>query len=675
MQRLIFTLAILFLVSMVSPTEAKPLTLEQLIELKEVTQASISPDGSRIAYVVNVPRQPNSDKAGPDYQELYVIDNKGIARPFLTGKHHIKHLQWSQNSEQIWFLVKMAYEPFYSIYVFSTAGGEAHKVVSRKGHILGFSLSASGNQLLFWHPTYPDKEALERVNLGFNARVVEEEDLNNQLWFVDFTQEPHQISHIPVDGHVMSAKFGDGSNFLVRLAEDYRVDSQVMKSQLLIMNTRGEEQYRVQHQGKLGTATLSPNGEKIVFLGASSPSMPDHDVLMIASQESPKAQILLTNFLGMVTDFAWISDRQILFTADVGVNSFLGRKNVRELDDDYRVIVKNDLVFTSIKAREGRQSAAVIAHHKSHPKELFWLKGNTLVRMTDSNPLLKEVSLPQQASMSFSTPDGLTLDGVLISPEGLAADDPAATILFVHGGPESHVSNGWLGKYSHPVHQLADKGFRSFFPNYRGSSGRGSEFLTKGQQDYAGAEFDDLLAAKSFLIANKLTKEDKVGISGVSYGGYATAWGATKLSEHFYAAVMLSGISNNISKFGTTDIPTEMVQTHAKVPPWENWEFLLQRSPIFYSDKHQTPLLIAHGLKDSRVHFSQSMELFRHLKQRNLAPVRMVTYPEQGHGNQDSHSQLDYSLRLIRWFEHFNNQDENKHLPDAELPWPTPNKE
>jgi dipeptidyl aminopeptidase/acylaminoacyl peptidase len=246
----------------------------------------------------------------------------------------------------------------------------------------------------------------------------------------------------------------------------------------------------------------------------------------------------------------------------------------------------------------------------------------------------------------------------------------APLIVFVHGGPESHISNGWLGSYSHPVHALTAKGFRCFFPNYRGSSGRGSEFLKLGQLDYAGAEFDDLLAARQFLVKKGLALTDKVGISGVSYGGYATAWAATRYSEHFQAAVMLSGISNNISKFGTTDIPSEMIQTHALKMPWENWEFLLKRSPIYYSELHQTPLLIAHGLKDTRVHVSQSMELYRHLKMRAQAPVRFVTYPEQGHGHKESHSQLDYALRLTRWFEHFL-LNEQKRLPEPTISYPS----
>src|SRR5262249_29047345 len=65
------------------------------------------------------------------------------------------------------------------------------------------------------------------------------------------------------------------------------------------------------------------------------------------------------------------------------------------------------------------------------------------------------------------------------------------------------------------------------------------------------------------------------------------------------------------------------------------------------------PLLILHGKSDPRVHPSQSLELYRHLKVRGKAPVRLVLYPGEGHGNRRAASRLDYTLRLLQWMEHY----------------------
>ena len=80
------------------------------------------------------------------------------------------------------------------------------------------------------------------------------------------------------------------------------------------------------------------------------------------------------------------------------------------------------------------------------------------------------------------------------------------------------------------------------------------------------------------------------------YGGFATAWCATALSEHFAAGVMFVGISNQLSKTGTSDIPMELELVHWLTNPYENLGLFMERSPITYIENARTPLLILHGL-------------------------------------------------------------------------------
>ena len=77
--------------------------------------------------------------------------------------------------------------------------------------------------------------------------------------------------------------------------------------------------------------------------------------------------------------------------------------------------------------------------------------------------------------------------------------------------------------------------------------------------------------------------------------------------------------------------------------------FIHQRSP----EDNALPLLILHGENDPRVHPSQSMEMYRHLKELGKTPVRLVFYPGEGHGNRKSAARLDYNLRMLRWFDHY----------------------
>ena len=171
--------------------------------------------------------------------------------------------------------------------------------------------------------------------------------------------------------------------------------------------------------------------------------------------------------------------------------------------------------------------------------------------------------------------------------------------------------------------------------------------------DFAGKEFDDLVDGVDHLVSVGLVDKAKVGVTGGSYGGYATAWCSTYHTQHFAAGVMFVGISDCVSKVGTTDISEEMMLVHLRKRLWDDWNFFLERSPIRHVEKAQTPLLILHGKEDPRVHTSQSLELYRHLKVLGQTPVRLVLYPGEGHGNRRAASRFDYTLRMMQWLEHY----------------------
>jgi dipeptidyl aminopeptidase/acylaminoacyl peptidase len=274
-------------------------------------------------------------------------------------------------------------------------------------------------------------------------------------------------------------------------------------------------------------------------------------------------------------------------------------------------------------------------------------------RRTDSNPWISKLRLAKQEVITHEARDRTLLEGLLVHPLDAKKGARYPLIVYVHGGPEAHESNGWLTSYARPGQMAAARGIAVFYPNYRGSTGRGVAFSKLSQGDPAGKEFDDLVDAVDHLVEKGLVDKSKVGVTGGSYGGYATAWCSTRYSDRFAAGVMMVGISNKVSKVGTTDIPDEEFYVHARKRVWDDWQFFLERSPIFHAGKANTPLLILHGKDDPRVNNGQSRELYRHLKLRGEAPVRLVLYPGEGHGNRKAAARLDYSLRMMQWMEHY----------------------
>ena len=253
--------------------------------------------------------------------------------------------------------------------------------------------------------------------------------------------------------------------------------------------------------------------------------------------------------------------------------------------------------------------------------------GGEAARRTTSNDWLAPLRFAEQEVIRHEARDGLELEGILIYPLDYERGRRYPLILSVHGGPEAHDRNGWLTGYSAPGQVAAARGFAVLYPNYRGSTGRGVEFSKISQADATGPEFDDLVDAVDHLIDIGLVDGEKVGITGGSYGGYASAWGTTYYSERFAASIPFVGISNAISKMGTTDIPQEMYDVHHRKWLWDDWEYFAKASPIYYVTRNRTPTLILHGEEDPRVHPSQSLELYRQLKgaRPGAGPARVLS--------------------------------------------------
>ena len=186
-------------------------------------------------------------------------------------------------------------------------------------------------------------------------------------------------------------------------------------------------------------------------------------------------------------------------------------------------------------------------------------------------------------------------------------------------------------------------------PNYRGSGGRGVEFSKADHRDLGGKEFEDVIAGIDHLAEQGLVDPERVGSSGTSYGGYFSAWAATRHSDRFKAAITFAGISNWSSFTGTTDIPYEMSIVH-----WDLWWFdnpLLnwERSPVAHVSESSAPTLVGHGLADERVHPEQSMEIHTALKIKGV-PTGLVLYPREPHGLLEPAHQLDFMQRMLEWF-------------------------
>jgi len=198
---------------------------------------------------------------------------------------------------------------------------------------------------------------------------------------------------------------------------------------------------------------------------------------------------------------------------------------------------------------------------------------------------------------------------------------------------------------------MAGKGYLVLYLNYRASTGYGVDYAMEGFMDPAGKEFDDIADGIEWAVREKGADPDRVGLAGGSYGGYASACFATYYPNYVKAVCMFVGISDVTSKRGTTDIPYEELYVHSGKKLEDQWQLDLERSPIYWAHQSKTATLIYGGAADTRVHPSQSIELYRRMKMNGHPAVRLVQYPGEGHGNRKQVGQIDVLYRQIEWLD------------------------
>ena len=644
---------------------------------RSVLWAEGSPDGSQTAFLRSRPRRPIADDSGAAWVELYLLDAEGREVAFVTGEVNVGSPSWI-NDDELAFAARREDDEHRAVYRISTRGGEARKVFEYETNVTAFDLSPDGRWLAFLSS---DKKSGDREKLdgqGFNQEIFEEELVFTRLRIADLESgdgaDDRDVRTVDIDGSLRSLAFApDGQRLLVGLTPTPLVDDSFVARQLQVIDLDGQMVARVEIEGKLGPVDWGPDGRHIALIGSVDANDPAAGRLQLVPAEGGSPRDLLPDLEGHVSTFDWQDSSTLAYVAGIGTETAVATVSI-DGSGKATLLAAGELVVTSLDIRsEG--TAALVAETPQHPRELFSLAGaGGVTRLTTSNEWLLDLRFAPQETIRYTARDGLELEGILIRPLDYQPGQRYPLILVVHGGPESHYQNGWLTGYSAPGQVAAARGFSVFYPNYRGSTGRGVAFSKTSQAAATGPEYDDLVDGIDHLVDIGLVDGDRVGIMGGSYGGYASAWGATYYSERFAAAIPFVGISNAISKMGTTDIPREMYDVHHRKWLWDDWEYFAKASPIYYVTRNRTPTLILHGKEDPRVHPSQSLELYRNLKLIGQAPVRYVRYPGEGHGNRKSAARLDYALRTLRWMEHYlKGPGGNPPSPDLDypdyLPW------
>ena len=611
-----------------------PVRIEDLYELKFLSEPVISPDGRFGAWVVN-----QADKEKNAYvSSLWIMDlvsgKKGKLRQDACGS-----LVWL-DSETLAFLAGKECRKL------SLTGGESEALFSLEEKILAVRPLPEGLFLLHYsHPCQEvpaeegDVEVFDELPFWKNGKGVTNK-MRNGLGIYD----PKEKKLCPITDPFVDVLYFDISSDgqqVVYSCREYR-DVQAPTSGLRLYSRRegstrilrGQREAQIDQVKFLGQSF----GNKIFYppkpfdFGGRNPAYMLWDPETGESMKAAFPDAMITNTVG--TDSAYGGGA--LFCVDEDGLYFCNTKRygseifLLPPDGKVRQVTSWDGAILSFDKKGG--SFLVNAMRGQKPGELYQLKADSAKtggwkdqQVTDFHESFLE-SRAVQAPERFTwvNRDGVELDGYVIPPLNY---DPAASypgILEVHGGPK--VSFGSI--YHHEMQCLSGKGYFVFYTNPRGSDGRGEVFADitgkLGETDYGDLmEFvDEVLKRYPAL------DEKRLGICGGSYGGFMCNWviGHTK---RFAAAVSQRGISNFISKGLCTDIG--FYHNFAQVAdPWKDFKKIWETSPISSAFEAETPTLFIQSDEDYRCFMSGSIQMFSALKQHGT-DAKMVLFHGENH--------------------------------------------
>ncbi len=282
--------------------------------------------------------------------------------------------------------------------------------------------------------------------------------------------------------------------------------------------------------------------------------------------------------------------------------------------------------------------------------------GAAPVRLTDSLPVgFDRASLVAPEFVSYQGPDGQSVPAYLFVPKGLDRKKKHPAIVWIHGDGVNQNYDGWHVQRNYAVyysyHQyLLQKGYVVIAPDYRGSIGYGRAWRQGVHMDVGGNDYKDAALAGSYLKTLPYVDGERIGVWGLSYGGFFTLIALTDQPKLFRCGVDVAGVADYVMYYND---PYRGAWTASRIgTPDQNPAVYAQASPLSHVDKLERPLLILHGTADVNVPYLHSVRLIDELTKKGKGDlVSFMTYPGEFHYFTREHVLKDAWRRVERFFD------------------------
>lgn len=649
--------------------------LEDVFTVNALGDVALSPDGARVLYT----RRAAELEENRTRTHIWMVPAAGGGEPIqmTRGARDDTAPGWRPDGEAFAFLSRRpAGEGERSegaaLYLMSIRGGEAERVYGHATGVGAYEWAPDGRRIAF---TATDEETAaekETKKLGRDVRFEGDIGRRTHLWLLDLdTREARRLTSgddFTVQGFAWSP---DGRRLAFRGAtspastESWEGAIYTVSAEAMAGDGAGDatpEPRRVSPVAATsGSPTWEPDGRHIVYTGRPEPGYQVGYARVLRVPADGGAPVDVSPELDVApSSYTFTPDgRAVFFEAVTGTTVGLfhmpleTRRPVRLTPDaglyrgasfstDRRRVAfvhesperPAEIHATSLPARPGAgaiRSPVALTAHNSHA--LGWAVGRTEV-------------------LRWRSTDGMEIEGLVIHPAGWSpADGPRPLVTKIHGGPAGvFLQSFQASSHGANAQVFAADGYATFLPNPRGSTGYGDAVQRSVIEDWGGMDFHDIMTGVDALIDQGVAHPDSLGVMGWSYGGYMTAWAITR-TDRFRAAVVGAGITENISMWGTQDIP-HVFEAYFGGGPYEDgrWDVYQRSSPLTGIRNVTTPTLLIHGENDARVPPNQASIYYRALRALDV-PAELLWLPRTPHGPREPGLQYETARWQKEWMD------------------------
>jgi dipeptidyl aminopeptidase/acylaminoacyl peptidase len=646
---------------------------EDVYELVNAGDARLSPDGSRVAYVVT--RADTESRS--DYRAaIWVAPTDGSGEPaqFTAGLKRDGAPRWSPDGRWLAFASSRENgdtndgKTPAALYVMPAHGGEPRRLTKMKESVESVAWSPDSTRIAFTarvrDDAYEEEDEKKRRPRRFTRLFHKLDsvgwtgDRRTHVFVVDVDgeSEPRQLTSGDFE-HGHPAWSPDGKQLVFEGLRDERWDTELISRLYTLDVDGGGEPRRISPDDNSYTEpAFSPDGTKIAFrLAPEDGTYPRHDQIGVMNADGSGVQLLTTSLDRQTSPYPdhreplWDGDDRILFTIEDGGNVHLysvaadgssapelllgGERQVAAFDYRNGVLATVQGAYTSLR------EVYVGDVRVTHVGQAF----------ADG----RELVVPER--FTAKSADGYEVDAWVMRPPGFQPGTRYPTLLSIHGGPFSQYGTGFFDEFQ----VYAAAGYVVLYSNPRGGSGYSEEHgrAIRGPLDGQGpgwgsVDYDDLMAVvDTALEAFDFVDPDRLGVIGGSYGGYMTSW-IVGHTNRFKAAVSERAVNNLVSMFGSSDL-FWVFERQFGGPYWDNVEAYIERSPSTYAQQIETPVLVLHSEQDLRCNIEQGEHLFNLLRLLGKE-VEMVRFPSESHELSRSGSPIHRVIRfetILDWFD------------------------